>query len=460
MSDPNAKDEPPHVHARLPHEAPVHSNVNVNLVNLSKMEPQQQHGPYDSHLPAMPRLLRHPYPYYPAYINMPPGTEPAVHHRLPPSLGPSSLPLPPSLAWMPPPGRPLPRHSYGLQPYHHPLSEQGHRNTLPLKRPKTHHSSESPSTDWKKRVSDEAVEKVEPNPKNNKNTKKSTTNTNTATTNVAPKTVERRQRKNAQSRLRATQLKEQISDIQSKPPLERTEEEISILDMYEERRTKKNERSRERASFRKQQMDDILSKPETSWTEEEKSFMVKTMVAKYKKNEGDRIRRKQKGQVEKHNVERSDDRVPMIPLTPNVPLTPIFQEHFPHDESIPDYAKFFDITPLFDGSSREFVCDSRRSGSHSRGMLEEGVVLNPPLSSYHVVEIPTPKTPTSQRNNLPFLHLTSPLGLSPLHLPRRQRIKGDIYDTLTEFAIDDHAHENQDMIAVSFSTDSQCEKQF
>ena len=109
---------------------------------------------------------------------------------------------------------------------------------------------------------------------------------------ASPTTMERRARKNSQSRERAARLKERISIISNKDPSERTEEEIATLELYEKRRERKNGRSRERAVERKREMDRIMKKPESEWTNEEKEFVEETMIAKYKKNEGDRMRRK------------------------------------------------------------------------------------------------------------------------------------------------------------------------
>ena len=104
--------------------------------------------------------------------------------------------------------------------------------------------------------------------------------------------LERRMRKNAQSRLRASKLKQRIAEIQAKHPDERTEEEINTLEVFEERRRRKNGRSRERAMERKGEYEQIMSVSETDWSTEQKNFVQETIVAKFKKNEGDRLRRK------------------------------------------------------------------------------------------------------------------------------------------------------------------------
>lgn len=342
-----------------------------------------------------------------------------------------------------------------------------------------------------------------------------------------PSTVlEKRARKNAQSRLRAAKLKEKIARIQAKEPSERTPEEASTLAKFEDRRQRKNGRSRERAIQRKEEFERIFSKPENLWTEEEKAFMVNTMVAKYKKNEGDRLRRKKmksdgtysesfeddsssiasstvrslrKIEVDPprppphfipSNVYRlngsqfrtkqskaslpSQSRVQLqsprpeankthnddllrIPLTPNVPLTPILGNiTLQHDGSTPDYGKMFDVTPLHDGSLRECMFDSKHSEAQVVATSLE-LTGNSLLSNADMAN--TPRTPNNQKS-LPFIHLTSPLNLSPLHLPRRQKMNDGLYDSLTGFGNEYHAHENQDKIAVSFSVDSNCDGKF
>jgi len=106
------------------------------------------------------------------------------------------------------------------------------------------------------------------------------------------KVLDRRQRKNTQSRARAAKLKDRIKSIQTKPRSDCTEEEMATLALYEERRQRKNGRSRERAMERKEQMERIMSIPEDEWTEKDKGFVGETMMAKFRKNEGDRLRRK------------------------------------------------------------------------------------------------------------------------------------------------------------------------
>ncbi len=102
----------------------------------------------------------------------------------------------------------------------------------------------------------------------------------------------RRQRKNAQSRMRASKLKQRIAEIEQTDPSDRTEEEKMTLQLFEERRQRKNGRSRERAVERKKEYERIMTIPESDWTKEEKQFVQETIVAKFKKNEGDRLRRK------------------------------------------------------------------------------------------------------------------------------------------------------------------------
>jgi hypothetical protein len=103
--------------------------------------------------------------------------------------------------------------------------------------------------------------------------------------------LDRRARKNAQSRARAAKLRERIAIIEQKPESERTEEEMQIYGQYENRRKRKNDRSRERALEKKEEIDRILAKPEKKRSKIEKQFLDNALSAKKRKNEGDRLRR-------------------------------------------------------------------------------------------------------------------------------------------------------------------------
>jgi hypothetical protein len=103
--------------------------------------------------------------------------------------------------------------------------------------------------------------------------------------------VDRRSRKNSQSRARATKLRGRIGEIELKPEPARDEEESLIWSQYEQRRQRKNDRSRERAMERKEEIDRILAKPEKKRTKIEKSFLDTALYSKKRKNEGDRVRR-------------------------------------------------------------------------------------------------------------------------------------------------------------------------
>jgi hypothetical protein len=103
--------------------------------------------------------------------------------------------------------------------------------------------------------------------------------------------LDRRARKNAQSRARATKMRSRIIDIEQKPEEERTEEELHIWEQFENRRARKNNRSRERAVEKKEEIDRILTKPDRRRTKIEKQFLETALTAKQRKNEGDRLRR-------------------------------------------------------------------------------------------------------------------------------------------------------------------------
>jgi len=103
--------------------------------------------------------------------------------------------------------------------------------------------------------------------------------------------LDRRSRKNAQSRARAAKLRERIAIIETKPNTDRTEEEKQIFATFEARRQRKNDRSRERALEKKEEIDRILAKAEKRRTKIEKQFLEGALNAKKRKNEGDRLRR-------------------------------------------------------------------------------------------------------------------------------------------------------------------------
>ena len=103
--------------------------------------------------------------------------------------------------------------------------------------------------------------------------------------------MERKGRKNAQSRARAARLRDRISEIRKKPEDARTEDDLKVLEIFEDRRRRKNERSRDRAIEKKSEIERILSKPEKRRTKTEKITLDIAMKAKARKNEGDRIRR-------------------------------------------------------------------------------------------------------------------------------------------------------------------------
>lgn len=103
--------------------------------------------------------------------------------------------------------------------------------------------------------------------------------------------LDRRARKNAQSRARAGRLRGRIGDIEKKTQEERDEEEAQLWAQYEARRRRKNDRSRERALEKKEEIDRILAKPEKKRTKIEKQFLETALSAKKRKNEGDRLRR-------------------------------------------------------------------------------------------------------------------------------------------------------------------------
>lgn len=105
------------------------------------------------------------------------------------------------------------------------------------------------------------------------------------------KGLNRRLRKNAQSRLRAAKLRQKIHEVKIKPEETKSEEEIHVLQKFEARRRRKNERSRERTIEKKNEIERILVLPEEIRTEKERETLMKAIRVKEKKNRGDRLRR-------------------------------------------------------------------------------------------------------------------------------------------------------------------------
>jgi len=137
--------------------------------------------------------------------------------------------------------------------------------------------------------------------------------------------LERRLRKNAQSRSRATKLKDRVEQIKLKSVEERTEEEMQVYTVFEERRQKKNERSRQRAEEKKTEIARIMVIPESERSEEEIHYLEVNLTAKQRKNEGDRLRRErlkqQKAATASMGVKRKDNRRPFYPKYEFPPVT-------------------------------------------------------------------------------------------------------------------------------------------
>jgi len=100
---------------------------------------------------------------------------------------------------------------------------------------------------------------------------------------------ERRVRKNAQSRVRASQIRANIDMMRQKSGLS-TDEKI-LLGTFEDRRNRKNVRSKQRAMEKKAEVERILATPLSKRGERDIDALRVTLDAKRRKNEGDRIRR-------------------------------------------------------------------------------------------------------------------------------------------------------------------------
>jgi hypothetical protein len=103
--------------------------------------------------------------------------------------------------------------------------------------------------------------------------------------------INRKLRKNAQSRHRAARLRDKVENIKTKAQEELEEEEARLCETVEERRARKNNRSKERALEKKLELERVVAMPENERTEEEQELYDLTIAAKKRKNEGDRLRR-------------------------------------------------------------------------------------------------------------------------------------------------------------------------
>jgi len=111
---------------------------------------------------------------------------------------------------------------------------------------------------------------------------------------------ERRERKNAVARARASRNRERFAEIELKPEGERTQEEKDFYAHILKQKSKKNNRSRSRAAENNSEVDRIRAKPEKERTKEENDFLDYMWRRKIRKNQGDverrkRIKREQKG---------------------------------------------------------------------------------------------------------------------------------------------------------------------
>jgi len=105
--------------------------------------------------------------------------------------------------------------------------------------------------------------------------------------------LDRRARKNAQSRARAAKLRERIFKIKDRVNDGRTDAEKAMIDQHESRRSRKNNRSREHAIEKKTEIDRILNKLERKRSKLEKKILETALITKQRKNEGDRLRSQQ-----------------------------------------------------------------------------------------------------------------------------------------------------------------------
>jgi hypothetical protein len=98
--------------------------------------------------------------------------------------------------------------------------------------------------------------------------------------------LDRRERKNANSRARAAKHRVIVQQLELKPEHERTLEEQQLVDTHYKRRSHKNTRSRDRALEKKAEIERILSKPDHRRSKLEKQFLDNALSSKSRKNEG------------------------------------------------------------------------------------------------------------------------------------------------------------------------------
>lgn len=103
--------------------------------------------------------------------------------------------------------------------------------------------------------------------------------------------LDRRAKKNAQSRARNEKLRQRVEAIANMPDVDRTEEEQALLDNYDNFRSRKNLRSRNRALEKKSEVARIISIPEEKRSKYEIDFLETMMTKKQQKNHNDRMRR-------------------------------------------------------------------------------------------------------------------------------------------------------------------------
>merc|ERR1719356_297817 len=134
----------------------------------------------------------------------------------------------------------------------------------------------------------------------------------------------RKLRKNAKSRERAKELKQQVQNLKIKPDEAKTPAEVELEKTVEERRVRKNNRSKERALEKKREIERILSIPEASRTPEDTKTLEDHKAKRKRKSEGDKLRRQRMRHLGLKNKpddmslraqvgsEPSDDNIPAV----------------------------------------------------------------------------------------------------------------------------------------------------
>lgn len=120
-------------------------------------------------------------------------------------------------------------------------------------------------------------------------------------------TTERKNKRNAQSRKRAADLKEKIDSIKAKSDEDKTAEEKLLVKEVQLKREKKNKQTAKRAKEKKAEIDRINKNHQTKRTTDQANLLSTATSAKKRKNEcASKIRREKNSGLKKKKTSNSD----------------------------------------------------------------------------------------------------------------------------------------------------------